>query len=90
LPTWMQNQEQVRRETLGYCLRKYPNDVGLAHWFATKQWLSFYGEHPRIPWRQVDPLPPSFDLVQRVRYNMIRYVNAKKKGDFKGKQRATG
>ena len=73
-PEWMSDKATVWREIVGYALDKKGGDYERANKFALAQFRNMYGEWPYRGMSSVTPLPPSPQLIGRLRHQMIAYA----------------
>jgi superfamily II DNA or RNA helicase len=76
-PSWLQDKELVWRQICHYSIRRKNGDLVAAEKFAKAQYQNLYGTWPRHSMRNIEPVPPSLELVGKIKSNLIRYFKRK-------------
>lgn len=72
-PGWMQDKQQVWREIVGLALEMKQGDVVPAEKFALAQYRNLYDAWPRYAMRNIEPAPPSLEVRNQVKHQLIRW-----------------
>lgn len=76
-PEWLEDKEKVWRQICHYSIERKNGDLIAAEKFALAQFRNIYNEWPYRKFSNIEPTPPSLEVVGRIKYNLIRWARGR-------------